>query len=63
MLKQLLSQHFHSLDQAHLLHGLETLGSDQLKIFWQQAQRLDPSLLTEQRRLLDRNKKTFYLCL
>jgi UDP-N-acetylglucosamine/UDP-N-acetylgalactosamine diphosphorylase len=57
MLKQLLSQHFHSLGQAHLLHGLEALGSDQIKVFWQQAQRLDFSLLTEQRRLLDRNKK------
>lgn len=57
MLKQLLSQHFHSLDQTHLLHGLETLNSDQIKIFWQQAQRLGPSLLLEQRRLLDVDKK------
>lgn len=57
MLKQLLSKHFHSLDQAHLLHGLEMLADDQIEAFWQQAQRLDSSLLTEQRRLLNMNEK------
>lgn len=57
MLKQFLSQHFHSLDQAHLLYGLETLGSDQIEVFWQQAQRLSPSLLMQQRKLLSIDKK------
>ncbi len=56
MLKQLLSQHFHSLEQTHLLHALETLGSDQIEAFWQQAQRLNLSLLTEQRKLLGMDK-------
>ncbi|MFI0478646.1 MAG: hypothetical protein ACH349_05975, partial [Candidatus Rhabdochlamydia sp.] len=57
MLKQLLSQHFHSLEQTHLLHALETLGSNQIEAFWQQAQRLNLSLLTEQRKLLSMDKK------
>lgn len=56
MLKQLLSQHFHSLEQTHLLHALETLGSDQIEAFWQQAQPLNLSLLTEQRKLLNMDK-------
>ena len=58
MLKQLLSQHFHSLEQAHLLHALETLSTDQIEAFWQQAQHLNLSLLTEQRKLLGMEKKT-----
>lgn len=52
MLKQLLSKHFNSLDQPHLLYGLEMLKKDQLEAFWQQAKRFDPSLLLEQRKLL-----------
>lgn len=58
MLKQLLSKRFTSLNQEHLLHGLETLTNDQVEAFWQQAKRFDLSLLQEQRRLLKLNKKS-----
>jgi UDP-N-acetylglucosamine/UDP-N-acetylgalactosamine diphosphorylase len=54
MSKQLLSKHFDSLDQKHLLYGLERLRKDQVEAFWQQAKRLDQALLLEQRKLLDK---------
>lgn len=54
MLKQFLSKWCKSLNQEHLLYGLETLENDQLEAFWQQAKRFDLALLQEQRRLLDK---------
>lgn len=56
MLKQLLSKRLDSLNQTHLLYGLETLKNAQLEAFWQQAEKLDHTLLLKQRQLLV-NKK------
>lgn len=58
MPKQLLSKHFDSLDQRHLLCGLKTLKKDQIEAFWQQAKRLDQALLLEQRKLLAMDKRS-----